>query len=160
MRIAIIGYGKMGREVEKVCQTQNHEIILKIEYENRHDLTVGNLKKCDLAFEFTGPETAVENFLKCFEAGIPVVSGSTGWLQHWDEVLKKCLEYNACFFYAPNFSVGVYLFLHLNKYMASLMDKFPQYEPSILERHHIHKKDAPSGTAIKTAQVIDRKSVV
>lgn len=154
MKIALIGCGKMGREVEKVCLAQNHEVILKIEYENRHELTIGNLKKCDLAFEFTGPETAAENFFLCFEAGIPVVSGSTGWLQHWGKVTEKCMEHNACFFYAPNFSIGVYLFLHANKMMASLMEKFPQYELSILEKHHIHKKDAPSGTAIKTAQVI------
>ncbi len=156
MKIALIGYGKMGKEIEKVIQEQNSpdEIVLKISDENLADFTVENLKKADVAIEFTQPEAAVENIYKCFEAGIPVVVGTTAWLSRLEEVRTKCAEKNGTLFFSPNYSVGVNIFWEVNRRLAQLMNAQPQYEVSIEEIHHTEKKDAPSGTAVKTAEVI------
>lgn len=152
MNIALIGYGKMGKEIEKIALAQGHTIVLKVGRNNAADLAAANLEKADAAIEFTSPESAVNNILKCFEAGVPVVCGTTGWLKHFDEVKQLCLEKKQSFFYASNFSIGVNLFFRLNEYLARLTKAYPAYKPSMEEIHHIHKKDAPSGTAITLAE--------
>jgi len=152
MKLALIGYGKMGKEIEKIAHSRGHETELIIDVDNQEDLTVENLKKCDVAIEFTIPDSAVDNYFKCFEAGIPVVSGTTGWLDRKDEVHKKCKETNGTFFYGSNFSVGVNLFFELNKTLARLMGSRPEYSPEMTEVHHTQKLDAPSGTAISLAE--------
>ncbi len=154
MKIALIGYGRMGREIEKIALTRGHEIGLKIDLDNQHDLTVDKLQKCDVAIEFTIPASAVNNYLTCFEAGVPVVSGTTGWLEHKDDVYAKCKELNGTFFYGSNFSIGVNLFFELNKKLADLMAPRSEYEVEMTEVHHTQKLDAPSGTAISLADDI------
>lgn len=156
MKIALIGYGKMGREIEQVILDQNtgDEIVLKISDQNLADLTTENLKKADVAIEFTQPEAAVGNIFTCIEAGIPVVVGTTAWLNRLEEVKKVCAEKRGTVFHSPNYSIGVNLFWEVNKVLARLMNKQPQYEVSMEEIHHTEKKDAPSGTAVKTAEVI------
>ncbi|HLP49265.1 MAG TPA: 4-hydroxy-tetrahydrodipicolinate reductase [Chitinophagales bacterium] len=156
MKIALIGYGKMGREIEQVIldQKAGDEIVLKISDQNLGELTTENLKKADVAIEFTQPEAAVGNIFKCIEAGIPVVVGTTAWLNRLEEVKKVCTEKNGTVFHSPNYSIGVNLFWEVNKMLARLMNKQPQYEVSMEEIHHTEKKDAPSGTAVKTAEVI------
>ncbi len=154
MNIALIGYGKMGKEIEKIATSRGHKIKLIIDISNQHDLTVENLKECDVAIEFTIPKSAVQNYFTCFEAGVPVVSGTTGWLEKKNEVYAKCKETNGTFFYASNFAIGVNLFFELNKKLAELMAKWPDFEVEMTEVHHIHKLDAPSGTAISLADDI------
>lgn len=154
MNIALIGYGKMGKEIEKIAVSRGHQIKLIIDIENQHELTPENLKKCDLAIEFTIPHNAVNNYKICFEAGIPVVSGTTGWLNKKEEVLKMCAEKNGTFFYGSNFSIGVNLFFALNQKLAELMAPYREYDVEMTEVHHIHKLDAPSGTAISLAEDI------
>lgn len=157
MKIALIGYGKMGKEIEKIAISRGHEINLIIDIKNAEELTVENLRKNDVAIEFTIPGTAVKNYFTCFEAGIPVVSGTTGWLSKKDEVHKKCKETNGTFFYGSNFSVGVNLFFELNKKLAELMARRPEYNVEMTEVHHTQKLDAPSGTAISLAEDIIKK---
>ena len=154
MRIALIGYGKMGKEIEKIALDRGHEIELKIDVGNHGDLTVDNLRHCDVAIEFTTPASAVENYLMCFEAGVPVVSGTTGWLKQQEKVHEKCLETNGTFFYGSNFSVGVNLFFELNRKLAELMAPHPEYKVDMTEVHHTQKLDAPSGTALSLAEDI------
>jgi 4-hydroxy-tetrahydrodipicolinate reductase len=146
MKIALIGYGKMGKEIEYIANAMKHEIVLKVGESNMSDLTLENLKKADVAIEFTTPKAAVDNILKCFEASVPVVAGTTGWNDRLEEVKKICLEKNQTLFYASNFSIGVNLFFKLNEYLAGLMKNYPQYIPTMQETHHAHKKDAPSGS--------------
>ncbi len=152
MKIALIGYGKMGKEIEKIAVSRGHEVRLIIDITNPEDLTVENLRQCDVAIEFTIPSSAVSNYFTCFEAGIPVVSGTTGWLDRKEEVIEKCRETSGTFFYGSNFSVGVNLFFELNKRLAELMAPYREYEVEMTEVHHIHKLDAPSGTAISLAE--------
>lgn len=152
MKIALIGYGKMGKEIEQIAIALKHEIVLKIGSGNADELTTENLKKADVAIEFSSPKTAVDNILKCFDASIPVVVGTTGWLDKMEEIKTICKEKNQAFFYASNFSVGVNLFFQLNEYLAGMMQNYPEYIPAMEEIHHVHKKDAPSGTAITLAQ--------
>ena len=154
MNIALIGYGKMGKEIEKIALSRGHQIKLIIDIDNQAELTSENLKKCNVAIEFTIPDNAVNNYKVCFEAGIPVVSGTTGWLDRKDEVLKMCAEKNGTFFYGSNFSVGVNLFFELNRKLAALMAPYKEYSVEMTEVHHIHKLDAPSGTAISLADDI------
>ena len=154
MNIALIGYGKMGKEIEKIAVSRGHQIKLIIDVNNPADLIVENLRKCDVAIEFTIPHSAVTNYNICFEAGIPVVSGTTGWLDKKEEVIKKCNGTNGTFFYASNFSLGVNLFFELNKKLAELMATRNEYNVEMTEVHHIHKLDAPSGTAISLAEDI------
>lgn len=157
MNIALIGYGKMGKEIEKVAISRGHEICLKIDIDNPNDLTLANLQNCDIAIEFTIPDSAVKNYKLCFEAGIPVVSGTTGWLDKKEEVYKACKEFNGTFFYGSNFSVGVNLFFELNKKLAGIMASHPEYDVQMTEVHHTQKLDAPSGTAISLADDILEK---
>lgn len=151
MRIALLGYGKMGKEIEKTAIERNHQIILIVDVDNTADFTVSNLQKADVAIDFSTPSSAYGNIMKCFEAGIPVVCGTTGWSDHVDAVTKICNEKNKTFFYASNFNIGVNILFAVNKYLAGIMNRFEGYEVGIEEVHHIHKLDAPSGTAISLA---------
>ncbi len=154
MNIALIGYGKMGKEIEAIALERGHQISLIIDISNRHELTAENLQKCDVAIEFTSPETAVDNVKACFAAGVPVACGSTGWLDKMEEVKRDCTEKNGGFFYASNYSVGVNIFFKINKMLASMMNAADGYTPSMEEVHHTEKKDAPSGTAITLAEIM------
>ena len=154
MKIALIGYGKMGKEIEKIALDRGHEIVLKIDITNPEDLTVRNLQKADLAIEFTMPTSAIANYQLCFEAGIPVVSGTTGWHERQAEVFENCRNLNGTFFYTSNFSLGVNIFFALNKKLATMMSGYSEYKIGMTEIHHIHKLDAPSGTAITLAEGI------
>lgn len=154
MNLALIGYGKMGKEIEKIALERGHQITLIIDINNQEDFTINNLRRCDVAIEFTRPDTAINNYFKCFEAGTPVVSGTTGWLGRKEEVFEKCRNLNGTFFYASNFSVGVNLFFELNRKLAMLMAPHGEYTPSMTEIHHTQKLDAPSGTAISLADDI------
>ena len=154
MKIALIGYGKMGHAIEEIAVNKGHEIVLKINIDNVEDLTLQNLQKADVAIEFTGPESAVENLLACFDAGVPVVSGSTGWLSKWEEIKNACNVKQAALLYSSNFSIGVNLFFELNTYLSKLMKDYDEYDVKMEEIHHTQKKDAPSGTAITLAEQI------
>jgi 4-hydroxy-tetrahydrodipicolinate reductase len=154
MKIALIGYGKMGKEIEQIAVSRGHSVVLTIDITNPEDFTIDNLAKADVAIEFTSPGTAVNNYLKCFEAGIPVVSGTTGWLEHRDSVEKACKEKNGCFFYSSNYSLGVNIFFELNRHLAKMMSSYPEYDVTMTEVHHTQKLDAPSGTAISLAEDI------
>lgn len=154
MKIALIGYGKMGKAIEQIAIGKGHEIVLKIDFDNTSDLNKDNLSKADVAIEFTGPDSAVGNLLKCFEAQTPVVCGSTGWLNRLEEVKSKCIEHDATLLYSSNFSIGVNIFFELNKRLAEMMKDHPDYTIKVEETHHTQKKDAPSGTAITIAEGI------
>lgn len=154
MRIALIGYGKMGKAIEAIALEKGHEIVLKIDVDNAADLNQENASKADVAIEFTGPHSAFENVMKCLALGIPVVCGSTGWLEHWEEAKKYCEQQNGTLIYASNYSIGVNLFFELNTRLAVLMKDYPSYNVSMEEIHHTQKKDAPSGTAITLAEQI------
>ena len=154
MKIAIIGYGKMGKAIEEIAIAKGHEIVLKIDAYNTSDFTKENVQKANVAIEFTGPDTAFENISKCIEWGVPVISGSTGWLDDFEKAKKLCEEKKGCLIYASNFSIGVNLFFEINKKVASLMESYDNYDVSMTETHHTEKKDAPSGTAISLAEQI------
>jgi 4-hydroxy-tetrahydrodipicolinate reductase len=159
MKIALIGYGKMGREIEKIALQRGHEISLKISSTNFFDIDF--IANSDVAIEFTRPEIAIENIKKCFKHNVPVVVGTTGWYNELERVKKDCQEKNQTLLYASNFSVGVNIFFEINKQLAKLMNNQSMYEVSMEEIHHTQKLDAPSGTAITLAEGvlenIDRK---
>lgn len=161
MKIALIGYGKMGKTIEKIALERGHEIVSVIDVSNPEDFNSAAFKSADVAIEFTVPSTALSNYMKCFEANVPVVSGTTGWLDRMDEVKEKCEKEGKTFFYASNYSIGVNIFFAVNSYLARIMNNFPSYNVRMTETHHIHKLDAPSGTAITLAEGIleqvDRK---
>ena len=154
MKIALVGYGKMGKTIESIALERGHTVLLKIDIDSQAEFTKENLQQADVAIEFTGPHSAKTNILTCLDAGIPVVSGSTGWLDSWDEVVSCCKEKNGSLLYASNFSVGVNIFFELNKKLAQLMNGHNDYAISMEEVHHTQKKDAPSGTAITLAEQI------
>ena len=154
MKIALIGYGKMGKAIETIALNIGHEIILKIDIQNNQDFTETALQQAHVAIEFTGPHSAYENVKKCIEWGVPVVSGSTGWLDRWDEIKSLCEAKNGTLIYSSNYSIGVNLFFELNKQLAQLMEPYHNYDVSMTEIHHTEKKDAPSGTAISLAEQI------
>ena len=154
MKIALIGYGKMGKAIEEIALQKGHQIVLKIDISNLNDFNKENLSKADVAIEFTSPHTAFANIKKCLEYDVPVICGSTGWLEKWNEIENYCKEQNGTFLYASNFSIGVNLFFELNTYLAKLMNKYDNYNVSLTEIHHTQKKDAPSGTAITLAEQI------
>ncbi|MEG2340634.1 MAG: 4-hydroxy-tetrahydrodipicolinate reductase [Odoribacter sp.] len=154
MRIALIGYGRMGKMIERMALERGHQIVLTVDEQNRAVCTNEQLQQAEVAIEFSTPQVAVENYKWCFENAVPVVSGTTGWLERWDEVVDCCKEQEGGFFYASNFSIGVNIFFHLNRYLAKIMNGFDDYKIFIEETHHIHKLDAPSGTAIKIAEEI------
>lgn len=154
MNLAIIGYGKMGKMIEQLALKNRHTTGLIIDINNTQDLNAGNLKDIDCAIEFTTPKTAVQNYLICFENHVPVVSGTTGWLEQFESVKNQCEKYNGSFFYASNFSLGVNILFKVNQYLANIMSNFKEYDITIDETHHIHKLDKPSGTAITLANQI------
>jgi 4-hydroxy-tetrahydrodipicolinate reductase len=154
MKIALIGYGKMGKAIEEIAIAKGHEIVLKIDVSNTSDFTKENIQKGHVAIEFTGPHTAFENISKCIEWGVPVISGSTGWLDNFEIAKILCEEKKGCLIYASNFSIGVNLFFEINKQLAVLMEPYDNYDVSMTETHHTEKKDAPSGTAISLAEQI------
>ena len=158
MKIALIGYGKMGKEIEKIAVARGHEIVSIIDIDNQQDFESEAFKSADVAIEFTNPMVAYQNYMKTFAASVKLVSGSTGWLEeHGEEVKKLCTEGGKTLFWSSNFSLGVAIFSAVNKYLAGIMNNFPAYEVSMVETHHIHKLDAPSGTAITLAEGILEK---
>ena len=157
MKVALVGYGKMGKAIEKIIIERGHTIVSIIDIDNQEDFQSEAFKSADVAIEFSSPSAAYSNYLKCFAADVPVVAGTTGWLGYLDEIKAMCEHEGKTFFYAPNFSLGVNLFFALNKYVAKLMNNFPQYDVSASETHHIHKLDAPSGTAIALVEDIFRQ---
>lgn len=154
MKVALIGYGKMGHAIEEIALQRGHEIVLKIGIENIQDNTIENISKAEVAIEFTGPEIAFDNIIRCIDAGVPVVSGSTGWLHRYEEAAQYCKAHNGALLYASNFSVGVNIFFAINKRLAELMAPYKEYDVRMKEIHHTAKKDAPSGTAITLAEGI------
>ena len=154
MKIALLGYGKMGKTIERLAVERGHEIVLKIS----DDIEKADLQKADVAIDFSVPDAAFKNITTCFEKQVPVVSGTTGWLKQYDEAVEICNENEAAFIYASNFSLGVNLFFELNRNLAKLMRKFPEYKVAIEEIHHTQKLDAPSGTAITLAEQIMENS--
>ncbi|MHA4845315.1 4-hydroxy-tetrahydrodipicolinate reductase [Flavitalea antarctica] len=154
MKIALIGYGKMGKAIEEIALSRGHEIVLRVGIENLEDNTVEKISKADVAIEFTGPEVAFENIKRCLDAGVPVVSGSTGWLKNLPDAERYSKEKQVGFLYSSNYSIGVNIFFAVNKRLASLMSRHENYEVSLTEVHHTEKKDAPSGTAISLAEQI------
>ena len=162
MKIALIGYGKMGKMIEEIALSLGHEIVSIIDIDNQQDFESEAFASADVAIEFTAPQAAYSNFLKAFAKNVKVVSGSTGWMKdHTDDVKRFCGEEGKTLFWASNFSVGVAIFSAVNRYLAKIMNGFPQYDAHMEETHHIHKIDAPSGTAITLAEGIidniDRK---
>lgn len=163
MKIALIGYGKMGKQIERIARSRGHEIVSIIDLDNQQDFNSEAFRSADVAIEFTNPQAAYGNYLRAFEAGVKVVSGSTGWLKdHGDDVRRLCTEEGKTLFWASNFSLGVAIFSAVNKYLARIMNQFPEYDVTMEETHHVHKLDAPSGTAITLAESIldnlDRKT--
>ncbi|MEA3318331.1 MAG: 4-hydroxy-tetrahydrodipicolinate reductase [Bacteroidota bacterium] len=162
MNIAIIGYGKMGKEIEKIALERNHKIVLKIDINNIANFNKEHLLKADVAIEFSTPETAYANINKCMDANLPVISGTTGWLDKIDKIKEKCNTEDKSFFYASNFSIGVNIFFKINELLAQIMNQQTQYNVDIEETHHTQKLDAPSGTAVTIAEglinSLDRKN--
>ena len=153
MKIALIGYGKMGRMIENIARQRGHEIVAVIDINNQEDFDSEGFLSADVAIEFTVPSTAVANYERAFQRGIPVVSGTTAWGKVED--LRPMIEkYDATFFWTSNFSVGVNIFFAVNRYLARIMNHFGQYQPDMLEIHHVHKLDHPSGTAKTLAEGI------
>lgn len=161
MKVAIIGYGKMGHEIEKILIQRGHSVALIIDIDNAADLNNEKLADIDVAIEFTTPHTAYANLVKCVESKTPVVSGTTGWLDKFDELKQMCADNGSALFYASNYSLGVNLMFRINKKLAEMMNKVDGYGVEIEEIHHIHKLDAPSGTAITIAEgIIDELSTI
>ncbi len=153
MKIALIGYGKMGRMIEQIAVARGHQIVSIIDIDNQQDFESDAFASADVAIEFTSPTAAYGNYLKAFAKNVKVVSGSTGWMaEHGDEVRRLCNEEGKTLFWASNFSIGVAIFSAVNRYLAHIMDGFPQYDVEMEEVHHVHKLDAPSGTAITLAE--------
>lgn len=153
----MIGYGKMGRTIEHLATKQGHEVVLKINADNLDAFTTENLQQADVAIEFSQPDVAYKNIMTCLKAGLPVVSGTTAWLDKFEMVKDWCSNNNGAFFYASNFSVGVNIFFELNKHLAAIMNKHPAYQVRMEEIHHTQKLDAPSGTAVTLAEGILEK---
>lgn len=163
MKIALIGYGKMGKEIEKIALSRGHEIVCIIDVNNQQDFASEAFRSADVAIEFTNPMVAYGNYIKAFEAGVKLVSGSTGWMaEHGEEIKELCTKGGKSLFWSSNFSLGVAIFSAVNKYLAKIMNQFPAYDVTMSETHHVHKLDAPSGTAITLAEGIlenmDRKT--
>jgi 4-hydroxy-tetrahydrodipicolinate reductase len=157
MKIVLLGYGKMGKEIEKIALERKHEIVLKVDENNHKSVTKDQLASGDVAIEFSTPHTVIENIYKCFDAKLPVVVGTTGWYDQFEKIKADCNKENNGLFHATNFSIGVNLFFKLNTYLAELMNNYAEYEVSMEEIHHIHKLDKPSGTAISLAiQILEK----
>ncbi len=157
MNIGLIGYGKMGREIDAIAQERGHSITARLTSQSSPS-DWDQLKEADVCIEFSRPEAAIDNFRHCFENGIPLVTGTTGWYDRFEEVKELCTQKNGAFFWASNFSIGVNLFWQVNTQLAQLMAGYPEYNVTLQEIHHTQKLDAPSGTAITTAeQIIDQR---
>lgn len=154
MKIALLGYGKMGKMIEQIALSRRHEIVLKIDKDNIDELTAENLQKADVAIEFSTPSTVLNNIELCFSAGVPIVVGTTGWHNEMEQIKEQCEFNNASLIYGTNFSVGVNIFFHVNKMLARIMNNYPYYEVQVEEIHHTQKLDSPSGTAITIAEGI------
>lgn len=154
MKIALLGYGKMGKTIEKIALSRGNEIVLKVDESNSRTYSDAELMQADVAIEFSTPESAYDNILRCFRCNVPVVVGTTGWLSKMDEVKQLCSEHGQSFFYASNFSIGVNIFFRLNEQLAKMMNSYGEYDVRMEEIHHIHKLDSPSGTAITLANGI------
>ena len=154
MRLALIGYGKMGKAIEGVALQRGHEVVLRVSRSNLQELNTENLSKADAAIEFTNPHSAFENVKTCLDLGIPVICGSTGWTDKLEQLKQLCAEKKGGFIYSSNYSVGVNIFFEINKKLAALMAGHKEYEVILEETHHTQKKDAPSGTAITLAEQI------
>ena len=154
MNIALIGYGKMGKAIEAIALERKHQVVLKIDENNLHDFTKENISKADVAIEFTGPHSALENIKKTIDFGTPLVCGSTGWTEHMSEIESLVKTGNGTFIYASNFSVGVNIFFEVNTRLAALMAPREEYDVMLEEIHHTEKKDSPSGTAITLAEQV------
>ena len=163
MKIALIGYGKMGKMIEEIARSRGHEIVSIIDIDNQDDFESEAFGQADVAIEFTNPTAAYGNYLRAWKRGVKVVSGSTGWMkEHGDEVRRQCETNGKTLFWASNFSIGVAIFSAVNRYLAKIMNQFPQYDVELEETHHVHKLDHPSGTAITLGEEIvaglDRKT--
>ncbi len=162
MKIALIGYGKMGHMIEEIARSRGHEIVSIIDVDNREDFQSEAFRSADVAIEFTTPTAAYANYVEAFKAGVKVVSGSTGWHKDHEDDVKRLIAEGNTLFWASNFSLGVAIFSAVNKYLARIMNQFPDYDVTMEETHHVHKLDAPSGTAITLAEQIcdnlDRKA--
>lgn len=159
LNIALIGYGKMGKAIEQIALQRGHHISLIIDNESEWEAASAKLQNCDVAIEFSTPESAAENIDRCFDAKTPVVSGTTGWLHELPAITQLCHKKNSCLFYASNFSIGVNFFFELNRKLAGLLANMNGYKARIIETHHTEKLDAPSGTAISLANdIIDARS--
>jgi len=154
MKIVLLGYGKMGQLIEKFVLKRGHEVVLTVDALNRDAITVEDLMGADVAIDFSTPDAALSNISLCFEAGLPIVVGTTGWYEHLQEVMEVCVEADQALLYGSNFSIGVNIFFHVNRLLAKAMDPYKQYDVQVEEIHHIHKLDAPSGTAITIAEGI------
>ena len=154
MKIALCGYGKMGKIIEQIALSRKHQIVLIIDKDNQHDLTAEKLQQADVVIEFSTPGSVLDNISACLEADVPVVVGTTGWYEHLDEVKQQCNDGNHTLLYGTNYSVGVNIFFHVNKILARLMNNYPIYEVQVEEIHHTQKLDSPSGTAITIADGI------
>lgn len=157
MKIVILGYGKMGHEVEQTALSRNHNVAYRIDTEEDWNKNKSQIAQCDVVIEFSTPETAIANINKCFDIDIPIVIGTTGWYSHLDEIKKRCTNEGHTMFYAPNFSIGMNFVFKLNKEMARFAQQY-DYQLNITETHHIHKLDKPSGTAVKLAEDIIRSN--
>lgn len=161
MKIALIGYGKMGKIIERIATARGHEIVSKIDVDNQNDFESAAFASADVAIEFTAPQVAIANYRRAWKAGVPVVSGTTGWTSQLPEIKQEIAKNGYTLFWCSNFSLGVNIFFELNQHLARIMNNFPNYNVSLTETHHIHKLDAPSGTAVTLAEGIleniDRK---
>ncbi|WP_099372654.1 4-hydroxy-tetrahydrodipicolinate reductase [Sphingobacterium sp. 1.A.5] len=165
MKIVLLGYGKMGQLIERFAMKRGHEVVLIVDESNRSSITSEDLEDADMAIDFSTPAAALENISLCFESDLPLVVGTTGWYEHLEEVKETCLDADQSLLYGSNFSIGVNIFFHINKMLANAMNPYKQYDVQVEEIHHIHKLDAPSGTAITIAEGIlensdDKKSWV
>jgi 4-hydroxy-tetrahydrodipicolinate reductase len=165
MKIVLLGYGKMGQLIERFAMKRGHEVVLIVDESNRSSITSEDLEDADMAIDFSTPDAALENISLCFESDLPLVVGTTGWYEHLEEVKETCLDADQSLLYGSNFSIGVNIFFHINKMLAKAVNPYKQYDVQVEEIHHIHKLDAPSGTAITIAEGIlensdDKKSWV
>ena len=157
MKIALLGYGKMGKEIEAIALQRHHTIVLKVDETNSASITKTDLQQADVAIEFSTPHTVISNIKKCLDAQLPIVIGTTGWYDLLKDIENECQQKNGTIFHSTNFSLGVNIFMKVNSYLAELMNKYTNYDVSMEEIHHIHKLDKPSGTAITLAnQVLEK----
>ena len=154
MKIALLGYGKMGKAIEKIAEAKGHEIVYRVDMDNAYNFLPVSLQNVDVAIDFSMPTSAVDNINKCFDAGVPIVVGTTGWYEHFEGIKQRCIDEKQSMVYSTNFSIGVNIFYKINKILAEIMAKTNDYDVMIEEIHHTQKKDHPSGTALSLAKQI------